>query len=129
VSVLKLVLDTILPPKGWSADQHRKFRQSFIPRRDNTFDVSAYINRTEDFIELCLRPKDLVRWQQNLASHGLVNNEILGDLLAEMYKDGDLVVRFRHYYTAASSAPSSETPAPVSPKNEPQTMTASRSDS
>ena len=102
MTILNKILDTIQPPRGLTKDELRAFKKSFIPTSRCNLPVDAHINETEDYVELCLRPKDLARWRFSLAEHGLAGNEIMADLLTELTNNPDLKIRFRHAFTASS---------------------------
>ena len=121
MTILNKILDTIQPPRGLTKDELRAFRRSLIPTNKCKFPVKGRIERSEAWVELCIRPMDLARWRFNLAEHGLANNPIIADLLTAMGNNPDLMLRFRH----ANSATSFPKDAPARTKSEPRTMTSS----
>jgi hypothetical protein len=104
MKLLTQILDAISPPRGLTDDEHRKFRKSFEPTTKCQLKLKARIERTDDYVELCLRPMDFQMWRQSLAANALMNTPTIVEILAVLETDHDKFVRFRHYF--ASTVPS-----------------------
>lgn len=108
MNLLTKILDAVQPPRGLTGDEFRAFRKSLVPTKRCNMPMDAQINETEDYIELCMRPKDLARWRFNLAENGLGNNQVVGEIFTEMTTNPEVKIRFRHWYVSTVSDSISE---------------------
>lgn len=110
------ILDAVIPPRGLTDDEHRKFRKSLIPTIKCQLQVKARIERNDNYLDLCLRPMDLVKWKIRLLENGLAGNLIMADILKEMEKDKSLELRFRHSFVSTASSGKCPTASAANPQ-------------